>query len=430
MRVLSALAGLLVASSVAVAQPADPYQPPAEDPVLAEQVAQSLVARAQELFDARVFVDAKQLAVEAVVKSPKGPASTQARLIIAQVNRQLGIADAPPPGTAIAPPSGPPLDTPPSLSVPPSGPAISAPPVDRPADHARIAATVHGALYGGVIGATIGAAFSKASPAKGVVPGGLALGIAGGLFAPRVADKLRFDEAQIRTAGAGSVWGGVIGGLVADAVGVDTSNTRTVLLGASIGASVGLVGGGVFAKRHRLTRGDVALVDTLAGIGTFGGFTIGMVMQPPKSEAYSVNAILGAAGGVVVGLLAAPDSNTTQRRMLRVAGLAAAGGGLPFVLYAGIHDSTTTSDEQTVGILSTAGLVLGAYIGFKLTAGMDAGLDTLDGKRHADVDDAPVSLLQHHSDGRWALGTVAVQPLSLLLAPQPGLTVPLVGAAY
>jgi hypothetical protein len=153
-------------------------------------------------------------------------------------------------------------------------------------------------------------------------------------------------------------------------------------------------------------------------------------MQPAESEAYSVNGIVGAAGGVVVGMIAAPSTNTTPRRMLRVAGLAAAGGALPFLLYAGIHDKTTTSDEQTVGLLSSAGLVAGAYLGFRLTSGMDDGLDTLDGKRHVQVDDAPVSLLQHHSDGRWALGSIAIRPLSTELAPQRGLSVPLVGAAF
>src|SRR5689334_16596499 len=127
MRVRSALPsclllGLLLASAGrAVAQPVDPYGPapapapkpapapapgpgpgspaPAQvytdDPVLAEQIALALVHRAQELYDARVFVDAKQLAVEAVIRSPKGIAAEQARFLIKQINEQLGISDAP-----------------------------------------------------------------------------------------------------------------------------------------------------------------------------------------------------------------------------------------------------------------------------------------------------------------------------------------------
>ena len=52
-----------------------PPPKPGEDTVLAEQIAASLVARAQELFDAKVFIDAKQLAVEALVRSPRGRAT-------------------------------------------------------------------------------------------------------------------------------------------------------------------------------------------------------------------------------------------------------------------------------------------------------------------------------------------------------------------
>ena len=40
-------------------------QTQAGDPVLDEQIAEQLVERAQELLDAKVYVDAKQLAVEA-----------------------------------------------------------------------------------------------------------------------------------------------------------------------------------------------------------------------------------------------------------------------------------------------------------------------------------------------------------------------------
>jgi hypothetical protein len=61
--------------------------------------------------------------------------------------------------------------------------------------------------------------------------------------------------------------------------------------------------------------------------------------------------------------------------MLRVAGLAAAGGALPFLLYAGIYTSSSSADERVVGVLSSAGLVGGAWRGFHLTRGMDEGKD-------------------------------------------------------
>src|SRR5687768_2268016 len=102
------LAGFVVlGASLAHAQPPpppnipvpDPAQlPPAkpgEDMVLAEQIAASLVARAQELFDAKVYIDAKQLAVEALVRSPRGQAAAQAQFLIKAINTALGITDAP-----------------------------------------------------------------------------------------------------------------------------------------------------------------------------------------------------------------------------------------------------------------------------------------------------------------------------------------------
>src|SRR3569623_637336 len=65
-------------------QPAD--APAAQDPVLSEQVATALVARAQELLEAKIWIDAKQLAVEALVKSPHGPSSAHTKAIIKQTN--------------------------------------------------------------------------------------------------------------------------------------------------------------------------------------------------------------------------------------------------------------------------------------------------------------------------------------------------------
>lgn len=401
-------------------QPADPYGPPevTQDQILAEQVAASLVQRAQDLYDARVFVDAKQLAVEALVASPKGQAAEHAKFLIAAINKQLGIADEAP-----------------KVAAPPVEPVVAAPVLPPHDEGTRgpivTPARVHGGLYLGLIGTTIGSLFSKETPAGGAVPVGLVGAAGGALLAPLVTDKLGWSDAQIRTAGTGSVWLGVAGGLIADAAKTEGTTARQVLVGASIGSTIGLFAGAGLATRNNYTEGDIALVDTMAGIGVFGGFTLGMLMQPAESEAYSVNAILGAAGGLVVGLIAAPNTNTTPRRMLRVAGLAAAGGGVPFLLYAAIHDPSKTADERIVGLLSTVGILAGAYVGFRLTRDMDVDLDVKEGTEKAPpVDDAPPAVLGRSSDGRWGLGMLGIAPLSRELAPQPGLAMPLVGATW
>jgi hypothetical protein len=403
---------------------------PAHDPVLAERIAGALVARAQDLLDTRVFLDAKQLAVEALVQSPKGSSAGNARAIIHTVNVQLGIPeDSPKPEVKPAEDVDTSAIQDPTLSAGPVAP----PPEGEPASSrgTRIAASVHGGLYAGLLGTTIGSFFSSDTPAMGAVPVGLAVGLAGALAAPRLTDKLQLTEAQIRTVGAATVWGGVIGGLFGDIAKTDGTTAREVLVGASVGSTIAGLGGYALMRRTQLTRGDVALIDTLAGIGGAGGLTIGMVMQPVESEAYSLNAAIGIAGGVLAGYILAPQTNTTPRRMLRVAGFAAAGGAVPFLLYAAINTSSSTADERVTGLLSTGGLVLGAYLGFRFTRGMDEGLDTLDGKPKQEViDDAPIALVGRSSAGRWGLGGLGIQPLSPVLAPQHGMALQLVGAAF
>ncbi len=408
--------------------PQDPY---GADPVLNEQIAESLVSRAQELLDAKIYVDAKQLAVEALVKSPKGNAADRARYIIKLVNQSLGIKDdpAPTPPSEVKPDEQPDL-TP--MNPPAFDPSTQPPPtqVDVERHDGRTAGMVHGALYGGILGSTIGAYIGQDEPAKVAVPLGIVAGLGAGVASRRVVRALDWDEAQVRTAGSLNLWGGVVGGLFGDAVtgeGDGSPSAKGILLGASIGSTVGLFAGGALARKHKLTRGDVALVDTLAGIGTAGGLTMGMLMQPAQPEAYAVNSILGAGAGIVVGILAAPKTNTTPRRMLRVAGLSAAGGAVPFLLYAAIRDNGTDSDEQVTGFLSTAGLVAGAYLGFRLTRGMDEGLDV-----HATkVEDAPPAAVSRNSDGSWTVGGLGLQPLSKKLATgQRGMTFTLLGGTF
>lgn len=420
----------------APAQPAPAPVPSAPvDPVLAERIAGSLVARAQELLEARSFLDAKQLAVEALVNSPRGPAAEHARAIIHTVNQELGIPeDSPRPEP---PPARPPEDV---DTSPIQDPTLAAPPVAAPAEGGlgsgvggpgvKIAASVHGGLYAGLLGTTIGSFFSSDTPAAGGVPVGLVAGVAGGLAAHRFVDKLGWTEAQVRTVGSATLWGGVIGGLFGDIGKLNGTTAREVLVAATVGSTVAGLGGYALARDNKLTRGDIALIDTFAGLGGVGGLTIGMVMQPAESEAYSLNSVLGIAGGVIVGYIAAPQTNTTPRRMLRVAGLAAAGGAAPFLLYAAIHTPTSTVDDRVTGLLSSAGLVAGAYLGFRWTSGMDEGLDTLDGKPARDADDAPIALIGRSSSGRWGLGGLGIQPLSPVLAPQRGMALQLVGAAF
>jgi hypothetical protein len=460
----SSFAVLLIAATNVYAQPVDPYADPAkpikppppptpaptpapaplpapnawsppptappgaQDPLLAEQVAISLADRAQELLEAKMYLDAKQLAVEAVVKSPTGPAAERARAIIKQANAALGIVETPPPRTDSVKITDDKFSDRDQQPVPP--------PADTTTRSGKTASLVHGALFGGTVGAMIGSFFAD-NEAAGAVPMGIALGAVGALTAPMIAKKYHATESQVRTVGAGSVWGGVVGGLIggtAEGANGGTTTGSGVLVGATIGSAVGILGTVGFAQDKKFTTGDVALIDTFGGIGAVGGITVGMLMQPAQREAYSLNSALGAAAGVITGFVLAPQTNTTPRRMLRVAGLSVAGGALPFLLYAGIHDKHATWDERLTGGLSSLGLLGGAVVGFYLTRHVDEGLDVPDdGAKKADPDDAPLALVGRSSAGKWNLGGVGVAPLSTTLvtgAPQRGMAFSLVGATF
>lgn len=422
--------------------PVDPYAAPpaappanapppslAQDPVLAERVAAALVARAKELLDGKVYLDAKQLAVEALVQSPHGASADQARGIIHAVNQQLGIDDLPRPAEPAKPAPGP-LDVPdPSPIQDPTLPAspVAAPRAEGRASTGKLSARVHGGLYLGLLGATVGSFISSDSPETGAIPLGVAAGLAGALVTPAFVDKVKWRESQLRIVGSATTWGGVIGGLFGDIAKTSGTTAREVLVASAAGSTIAGIASVAFADRSRLTRGDVALVDTFAGIGAVGGLTLGMVMQPLETEAYSVNSVVGIAGGIIVGMVAAPQTDATPRRMARVAAAAAIGAAAPLAVYAAINDSSTSDDERAVGALASAGMIVGTYLGFRLTRGMDRGLDTPDGR---DPDDAPVALVGRSSSGRWALGGINAQPLSRALAPQHGMALQLVGAAF
>jgi hypothetical protein len=112
--------------------------------------------------------------------------------------------------------------------------------------------------------------------------------------------------------------------------------------------------------------------------------------------------------------------------MMRVAGLAVAGGALPLVILAA--GPSNSGVQRAAGGLSTLGLAGGAWLGFYLTRHMDVGLDVPDGA--TPKDDAPAAVVGRDSDGRWHLGGIGLAPLSPELASQQhGMTFMLLSGA-
>lgn len=407
-----ALSVVLATAGVAAAQPdptVNPYSDPAApapapapaDPAASDDVVVggALVARAQQLLDAGFPEDAKQLAEEAMIRVPAGDVAAQAKAIVDAANRQLGIEPTPP--TPIAPPT--PVEHPP-VPVKDTGPAVEA---TDPVVSGKRWMAVHGALMGGALGVGLGLALDYDDNTGEEGPGpiiGTAGGIGIGYFAGRwAAGRYHLDAAQAGTIGSASLTGAAVGGLIADIADVGGTTPRDVGIGVAIGTVVGAGGGVLVARGDRFSAGDAALIESFAFYGLVGGLSVGAVMQPAKDEAYSLNSVLGGAGGWIAGALLAPNIDATPRKVSRMVMGALLCGGAPWLIYAGIKDDSTTSDERAIGLISSAGIVAGAYLGYRWSR----GLPHESGSVKPSTDDGTVpmpALLRRDSRGAWTVG--------------------------
>lgn len=203
----------------------------------------------------------------------------------------------------------------------------------------------------------------------------------------------------------GVVGGAVAGGLFADVVtGLDDTSEDQVLTGVVLGAAAGTVLARGLGKAE-LTKGDFALINSMTAWGLAGGMMFGFALDPPEGEAYSLNGVLGIAGGYFIGHAAARKSDLSTQRMARVNLAAFVGVAAPWLLYAAVADDETTDDEQVFGWLSTAGLVGGVYLGFRWTRNMKPGseLDSIEANR-------PIALFELGRGG-WGAGGLSMMPL-------------------
>ncbi|MBZ0233180.1 MAG: hypothetical protein K8M05_12690 [Deltaproteobacteria bacterium] len=203
--------------------------------------------------------------------------------------------------------------------------------------------------------------------------------------------------------GGGVLGGAIAGGLFADVVtGLDGTTEDDVLGGAVLGAAAGGLTAYLLTRNTELTTGDHALIDSMAAWGLVGGLTFGLALDPPEGEAYSLNGVIGIAGGYLIGHAAARKTDLSTARMTRVNLAAFVGALTPWLLYAATSDDETNDDEQAFGFLSTVGLLGGAYLGFRWTRNMKPGSG--DGLER---DPAPAALFQRTRAG-WTAGGIGL----------------------
>jgi hypothetical protein len=397
----------LAAPAGALAQPTvNPYDGPAATPSADNVViAKALVARARQLLDAGFPEDARKLAEEALLLVGDGDVATQARGIVEAADALLA-PPAPDPGPTIIPdPPEPPTD---DLDPPEVKPRVDPDAAGR--RWISVTGTTLGAALGG--GIALAASDDSSGLVAGAAAGGAILGYFGGRFA---GEKYRFSEPRARTISSGTMLGSVVGGFVADVADVEGSTAGEIGVGVAVGSLAGLGGGWLVSRSDTLSTGDVALMDTFALAGLLGGLTLGAGMQPAEDEAYSLNAVLGGAGGWIVGALVGPKIDASPRRAGMMALGALALGGAPWLVYLAVKDDETTSDEQGVGLASTAGIVAGLYLGYRLTRGLAGTEVGPHGERsgdNSDEDSTGTALLHRSRSGRWSVSPVLPRPVA------------------
>jgi hypothetical protein len=232
-------------------------------------------------------------------------------------------------------------------------------------------------------------------------------------------ERYPVSAGQSAAIATGATWGAASAGLIGDAATGTDSDSNDVWKYVAVGGLVGLGGGVLYGRAVDPTVQDMVLVDSLSVLGAGMGLCIAAGMEPPESEAFSLNALFGGAAGLAAGLLLAPRAELSVRRTLlldlgAMAGAAAVWG----LVYPLMKDDTTRDDEQIAGWLSTVTLAGGFGATWYFTRNMEAGPRSSLTRRRSS---APPALARRDADGAWELGLPLVRPFqSRALAPRAG----------
>lgn len=445
-RILLALVACIIVVGVASKVQAQPAG-------VGDAVAAALYDRGMVLFETGDYGNAKKMYVESLERSPKGDHSADALRMLRSCNEKLGIkdleegrpelpADVPldpygdpedldeQPLDPYADPVEGPLD--PYADVKPEGDPLIPPPQAK--DDSSVLAVptfmAWGGVYGLLTGLTLGGPIGDDGDVTGgaVVAGILGAGAGVGL-AYWFDQKVSFSGGQYAAMTSAAAWGTLNVGLLGDVFSGDDSDTNTIYRYLTLGGAMGLGAGYWYAKEYKPSEEKISFINSLSLYGTTAGLLLGVAIDPPRSEAYSLNAVLGSGVGLGAGFYFADSVTVTRKRMLKVDVGAAAGAAATWILlYPLLSDDTTNNDEQVAGFVSTLTMFGGAYAGWYLSRN-----DVKSGAPPPRYPAAPALVQRHGGDSGWSLGTPMLRPMELpALAPREGLSlgVDVVGARF
>ncbi len=452
-RPLPLLVGLVLASGAVGTTRLAQAQPNAAPQDVSEPVAAALYDRGMVLYEQGDVANAKKMFSESLGRSHEGSRAADALRMLRECNQKLGVQDldsgrpeikgsAPldPYGEGPMDPYGDgagggsgagPLDpygagqgTGTGLGGGPSGPVDN-----TDDDSAGKVFIAHGALQGFMAGMALLGPYEKDDATgetgdlrAGAVALGLASAGAAGYLSYYLADTKSLTETQGNVIGSAGFWGMYNGAHLGNLFAGADSDGNDIYVGMAVSGLLGTGFGYWYATEKNPSEGDLAFTNSLTLYGTTGGLLFGVALDPPRGDAYSLNALLGSGAGLGLAYYV-DDQKPTRRRMLKVDLGAAVGALAPWILiYPFTADSNTNDDEQLVGLLSVAGLAAGGYAAWRYTDGETA--DAPGGGSTAPGNEAsPPAVFQRKSSGEWGLSTPAIRPMDMpALAPRRGIS--------
>ncbi len=428
-----ALLGVISSSSEANAGPASALPGPPSPGTIGEQVASALYNRGMTLFELGDIASAKKLFAESLERSPEGGSAVDALGMLRRCNEKLGVQDLDAGRPVVGTSADVPLDpyaTDEGTAMPLDPYAVTPGPMDPYAagagenpgggqvpvlhdSHARNDLMIAGGLWGFLTGLGVTGPLDDEGNLSGAsIPAGLALG-GGGIYLGYYLGG-KYDRASGKAMSAGALSGmynfAHFGNLV---TGEDTTGNdiyKSMALG-------GLAGGGLgywYAREYSPTEGSISVANTFSLLGTGTGLMLGVAMDPPRGDAYALNATLGSMAGIGLGIYFRNDIEATPKRMTMVNLGAIAGAAVPWILVYPLLDGDGDGDRRTTGFLSTLTMAGGAYLAWYLT-------DDEEPATQGSV--SSPALVQRSESGQWGMGTPMPKPMqNPVLAPVSGVS--------